>query len=87
MAVYKVILRVGHCIHCGRCCRKCEYYKPDENLHCADYENRPITCKIFPVHPLGGYFKDFCGIRFLDSVTLEEDVLAPTNCVVVNCEL
>ena len=49
-------LRRGDCNRCGPCCEpvfKCPFLKksPDGSSLCGIYENRPNSCRLFPIEP------------------------------------
>ena len=48
--------RRGECNQCGACCElvfKCPFLKkkPDGTSLCGIYENRPNSCRLFPIEP------------------------------------
>src|SRR5689334_3973733 len=54
--VANLALRRGECNRCGACCElvfKCPFLKkhPDGTSLCGIYENRPNSCRLFPIEP------------------------------------
>jgi len=52
--VANLALRRGECNRCGACCElvfKCPFLKktPDGTSLCGIYENRPNSCRLFPI--------------------------------------
>src|SRR4030095_7906890 len=51
-----IALRRGECNRCGACCElvfKCPFLKKnsDGSSTCGIYENRPNSCRLFPIEP------------------------------------